>query len=60
VLPKQIVSCVKWEQSMSNLFRYEREEYLPNVYECGPGHSLSALLQKINGKAAKKSVAVKA
>ena len=59
LLPKQIVKCVKWEQSMCNLFSYEREEYLPNVFECGPGNSLSAMMQKINGKVAKKSVAVK-
>jgi hypothetical protein len=44
---------------MLNLFRYEREEFLPNVFECGPGNSLSAMLQKINGKVGKKAIAVK-
>jgi hypothetical protein len=43
---------------MVRLFRYEREELMPHVFECGPGNSLSAMLQKINGKAAKKAVAV--
>ena len=57
-LPRQIVQCVKWEQSMCQMFRYEKEEYLPNVFECGPGNSLSAMLQKINGKVGKRVVSV--
>ena len=59
-LPRQIVSCVKWEQSMINLFKYEKEEYLPSVFECGPGKSLSAMLQKINGRVGKRTISVQA
>jgi malonyl CoA-acyl carrier protein transacylase len=57
-LPRQIVQCVKWEQSMCQIFKYEKEEYFPNVFECGPGNSLSAMLHKINGKVGKKAVSV--
>jgi len=53
-LPKQIVSSVKWEGSMTSLFNLGPDDIYPNVYECGPGRSLSAILQKVNGKAAKK------
>lgn len=31
---------------------------MPHVYECGPGNSLTAILQKVNGKAAKQAVAI--
>lgn len=57
-LPKQIVKCVKWEQSMNNLFSYTRPEYFPSVVELGPGTGLSSILRKVNGKVAHKCVAV--
>jgi len=52
-LPKQMVSPVKWEGSMTSLFNLGPHDIYPSVYECGPGRSLSAILQKVNGKAAK-------
>ena len=52
-LPKQIVSAVRWESAMSTLFKSGPSDLLPRVFECGPGRSLSAILGKVNGKAAK-------
>ena len=52
-LPKQMISAVKWESAMSSLFKSNPNDILPNVFECGPGRSLSAVLGKINGKASK-------
>ncbi len=40
---------------MSALFKYEEEELMPRVYECGPGGSLCAILKKVNGKAGRRS-----
>ena len=37
---------------MSKLFVSEPNDLLPSVHECGPGRGLSAMLGKINGKAA--------
>lgn len=56
LLPMQVVSPVKWEQSMVALFDYKHPELTPNVYECGPGNgSLSGILKAIRGKASKKA-----
>ena len=55
LLPKQIVSPVKWEQTLQRLFDYEVDGFYPQTYECGPGNSLSYILNKCNGKAAKKT-----
>ena len=53
-LPRQIVTSVKWESAMAKMFVSGPNDLLPSVYECGPGKGLSAMLGKINGKAAKK------
>jgi len=53
-LPKQMVTAVRWESSMSRLFKSDPNDILPSVFECGPGRGLSAMLHKINGKAGKK------
>lgn len=54
-LPKQIVSAVKWEQIMKKTYNYTADAYYPKTYECGPGSSLSYILNKCNGKAGKLS-----
>ena len=53
-LPKQIVRPVKWEQSMNMMFNYEREEFVPQIVECGPSNGLGAMLTKINGKVGRR------
>jgi len=55
ILPEQLVKCVKWEQSMTTLFTADPQDRLPEVYECGPGRTLSTMLTKINGRAAQNS-----
>ena len=47
------VSAVRWESSMASMFRSGPADLLPQVFECGPGRGLSAILGKVNGKAAK-------
>ena len=32
---------------MTSLFNLGPDDIYPNVYECGPGRSLSAILQKV-------------
>eukprot|EP00092_Neocalanus_flemingeri_P012969 GFUD01013973.1.p1 GENE.GFUD01013973.1~~GFUD01013973.1.p1 ORF type:complete len:397 (+),score=87.30 GFUD01013973.1:57-1247(+) len=53
-LPRQLVTSVKWESAMAKLFVSGPDDIPPRVFECGPGRGLSAMLGKINGKAAKK------
>ena len=52
-LPRQVVSAVRWESAMAALFLAGPAASLPRVFECGPGKSLSAILGKVHGKAAK-------
>jgi len=58
LLPRQVVCQVKWEQSMQTLFKYEKDEWMPTVYECGPGQTLAGILAKCQGKAAKRTITV--
>lgn len=53
-LPKQLVRPVQWESSICQIFKSGPNDSLPSVYECGPGRGLSAMLGKINGKAARR------
>ena len=55
LLPKQMVLSVRWEQSMHKMFAYEKEDFIPSIYECGPGSGLSAILLKLNGKVGKRA-----
>ena len=59
-LPKQMVKCVKWEQTVKNLYRSNeyQESFYPQTIECGPGSGLNAMLTKLNGKAARRSAIV--
>ncbi len=57
-LPQQVVRPVKWEQAMHRMFRYKEEDFMPRVYECGPGRALSGILNKVNGKAGRRIRAV--
>jgi len=54
-VPKQMVRAVKWESSMCTLFTAGPNDLLPSVYECGPGKTLSTMLEKLNGRAARNS-----
>ncbi|CAK6950083.1 malonyl-CoA-acyl carrier protein transacylase%2C mitochondrial [Scomber scombrus] len=50
-LVKQLVSPVKWEQTLHEIFERVQGEKFPHTYEVGPGKQLGATLQKCNRKA---------
>ncbi|KAM6961586.1 malonyl-CoA-acyl carrier protein transacylase, mitochondrial [Tautogolabrus adspersus] len=50
-LVKQLVSPVKWEQTLHEIFERTQGRKFPHTYELGPGKQLGATLQKCNRKA---------
>lgn len=52
-LVKQLVSPVKWEQTMHEIYERTQGKKFPRTYEVGPGKQLGATLQKCNRKAHK-------
>nr|XP_019947781.1 PREDICTED: malonyl-CoA-acyl carrier protein transacylase, mitochondrial [Paralichthys olivaceus] len=52
-LVKQLVSPVKWEQTLHEIYERTQGERFPHTYEVGPGKQLGATLQKCNMKAFK-------
>lgn len=53
-LAKQLVSPVKWEQTLHEIYERTRGKEFPNTYEVGPGKQLGATLQKCNMRASLK------
>lgn len=51
LLLKQLVSPVKWEQTLHEIFERSEGTPFPHTYEVGPGKQLGATLQKCNMKA---------
>uniref|UniRef100_A0A3B4YD54 Malonyl-CoA-acyl carrier protein transacylase, mitochondrial n=1 Tax=Seriola lalandi dorsalis TaxID=1841481 RepID=A0A3B4YD54_SERLL len=52
-LVKQLVSPVKWEQTMHEIYERTQGEKFPHTYEVGPGKQLGSTLQMCNRKAFK-------
>lgn len=52
-LVKQLVSPVKWEQTLHEIYERMKGQNFPDTYEVGPGKQLGATLQKCNRKAFK-------
>ncbi|XP_020781996.1 malonyl-CoA-acyl carrier protein transacylase, mitochondrial [Boleophthalmus pectinirostris] len=52
-LVKQVVSPVKWEQTLHEIYERTQGQSFPHTYEVGPGKQLGATLQKCNRKAFK-------
>ncbi|XP_041636330.1 malonyl-CoA-acyl carrier protein transacylase, mitochondrial [Cheilinus undulatus] len=50
-LVKQLVSPVKWEQTLHEIFERTQGTKFPHTYELGPGKQLGSTLQKCNRKA---------
>ncbi|XP_070710223.1 malonyl-CoA-acyl carrier protein transacylase, mitochondrial [Pempheris klunzingeri] len=50
-LVKQVVSPVKWEQTLHEIYERTQGEKFPHTYEIGPGKQLGATLQRCNRKA---------
>lgn len=51
LLVKQVVSPVKWEQTMHALYERKKGSDFPRTYEVGPGKQLGAILRSCNLKA---------
>lgn len=58
-LVKQLVSPVKWEQTLHEIYERTQGVNFPNTYEVGPGKQLGATLQMCNRKAFKTYFNVK-
>ncbi|XP_059361295.1 malonyl-CoA-acyl carrier protein transacylase, mitochondrial [Carassius carassius] len=52
-LTKQLVSPVKWEQTLHEIYERAQGQEFPHTYEVGPGTQLGSTLQKCNMKAFK-------
>uniref|UniRef100_A0A8C1JN36 Malonyl-CoA-acyl carrier protein transacylase n=1 Tax=Cyprinus carpio TaxID=7962 RepID=A0A8C1JN36_CYPCA len=52
-LDKQLVSPVKWEQTLHEIYERAQGQEFPHTYEVGPGRQLGSTLQKCNMKAFK-------
>ncbi|XP_051976894.1 malonyl-CoA-acyl carrier protein transacylase, mitochondrial [Xyrauchen texanus] len=52
-LAKQLVSPVKWEQTLHEIYERAQGQDFPHTYEVGPGKQLGSMLQKCNMKAFK-------
>lgn len=50
-LVKQLMSPVKWEQTLHEIYERTQGEKFPHTYEVGPGKQLGATLRKCNRKA---------
>lgn len=50
-LVKQLVSPVRWEQTLHEIYERAQGESFPQTYEVGPGKQLGATLLKCNRKA---------
>ncbi|KAF0311629.1 putative malonyl-CoA-acyl carrier protein transacylase, mitochondrial [Amphibalanus amphitrite] len=57
-LVEQLTKPVKWEQTMHVLYERSPGVPFPDTYECGPGDTLTAILKKVNAKAADSCTSV--
>lgn len=57
-LTKQIVSSVKWEQSMQLLYNRPPGTAFPRTFDVGSGGRMSTILKFINSKAQKNCIVV--
>ncbi|KAE8613138.1 hypothetical protein XENTR_v10007589 [Xenopus tropicalis] len=51
LLAKQVVSPVKWEQTMHAIYERKKGTDFPRTFEAGPGKQLGSILKKCNLKA---------
>jgi [acyl-carrier-protein] S-malonyltransferase len=57
-LSKQLYSPAKLEQMLHELYSRPSEVGVPFSFECGPGNSMSVVLEKVNGRAKRQCVSV--
>lgn len=58
LLPYQLVSPVKWEQTMTGLYARRRGVQFPRTIVCGPGYTYRTMLREVNSKAWRQSLYV--
>lgn len=51
ILPKQLYSPIKWEQTIHKIFARRQGNNFPKTYTCGPGCALRPILKNVNLKA---------
>ncbi|XP_053572240.1 malonyl-CoA-acyl carrier protein transacylase, mitochondrial [Bombina bombina] len=51
MLVKQLISPVKWEQTMHSIYERKKGTDFPRTFEAGPGNQLGVILRKCNLKA---------
>lgn len=57
-LPKQIVSPVRWEQTMQMLYNRPEGTAFPRTFDVGSGGRMATILKQINAKAHEHCIAV--
>lgn len=57
-LPKQIVSSVKWEQTMHVLYELKVNGKMPETYVVGPGTALKTIIKQVNAKAWENTIKI--
>lgn len=51
LLGQQVVSPVKWEQTMHSIYKRKKGTDFPSTFEVGPGRQLGSILKSCNGQA---------
>lgn len=51
LLGQQVVSPVKWEQTMHSIYKRKKGTEFPSTFEVGPGRQLGSILKNCNGQA---------
>lgn len=51
LLGQQVVSPVKWEQTMHSIYKRKKGTEFPSTFEVGPGRQLGSILKSCNGQA---------
>ena len=59
LMVQQVVSPVKWEQTLHVVYSRPQGEEFPQTFEAGPGNQLGTLLKLVNSKAYSKYTQVK-
>lgn len=57
-LPSQIVSPVKWEQTMHVLYELKVNDKLPDTFVCGPGTALKTMIKPCYPKAHETTIKI--
>lgn len=59
-LGRQICAPVKFEQIVHTIYERAPDSHYPFTFECGPGHTITTILDKVNGRARRQAVNISA